>query len=226
MPANDPPNVPSHCHGMPNPESGFIPLHALIHGEQELASTPDDIAKLLGRATVLFDANGYTDEIVAGAVGDNGSKVAWLQCRCKQLRSHVDINFWLYARVDGEAHIEWVPKTYNPFFGINPVIFEWNEGRLRFCYTEKHRTYCALFDAAGRLELTVEADGEFVSEAEAERRRKARIGRRRQMPLVAANRLEGEEGTWWTPLRITLVALAVLVAAVVYGVICGLQGPP
>ena len=170
--ANEAITAATHVRGVPNPRRvGFLAGHVLRHGVYDFEASASGVAERLGRPVTFVDANGFHDEIVAGAVDPERGRVAWLQCRSKEeTRGHVDVSFLLHATVEGRPLVEWSPKTYNPYFGINPLAFEWSGDGLVFSYSEKHYVYRAEFDAAGRLTLGRLVNGEFLPPEEAERR--------------------------------------------------------
>jgi hypothetical protein len=173
--------APTHIHGLPNPHRlGFVPGHLLRHGRYDFTATAAAVAARLGRPVTLVDELGFHDEIVAGALDAGGDRVAWLRCRSKKRGQWVDIGFTLHATAGGKAFVEWTPRTYNPYFGINPLAFDWFGDDLVFIYSEKHHVYRAEFDAAGRLTLGRWCGGQFLPPEEAERRRRQAFRARRE----------------------------------------------
>ena len=176
-------SAPTHVHGLPNPDRvGFVPGHLLEHGRYDFEASAAAVAGRLGRPVTFVDAHGFHDEIVAGAVDADRDRVAWLQCRSKDVGGGtVDVSFVLHATAGGKPLVEWTPKTYNPYFGINPLAFDWFGDDLVFIYSEKHYVYRAEFDAGGRLTLGRWCDGRFRPPEEAERRWSERAKARRDL---------------------------------------------
>jgi len=165
---------PTHRHGVPNPDVlGFVSVRMAVAHRGDFAEANEAVARRLGRDVAFVDANGYDDEIVAAAVREDG-RFAWLACRSKQVdRGDVDIEFRLHARDGDRTLIDWVPKTYNPFFGVKPSVLAWSGDELEFVYTEKHHTYRAVFGADGgtpRLERETDDAGDR-RRGDAERRK-------------------------------------------------------
>jgi hypothetical protein len=168
---------PTHVRGIPNADRlKFLPGHILEYGTYDWSASAEAVAARLGRPVARVDEGGFDDEIVAGAIDEAGGRVAWLQCRSKQSDGgFVDVSFRLHATVYGKPFVAWEPKSYNPFFGINPLALGWEGESLGFIYSEKHHVYRAVFDAAGRLTLGLLSQGRFVPPDEAERESRQRI---------------------------------------------------
>jgi hypothetical protein len=212
------PQPPTHVGGRPNPERlGFVSGNVLLHSA-EIIDTPEPtlaIARRLGRAVSLVDADGYDDEIVAAAVDGAGNRFAWLQCRSKEIGHYVDVSFRLHVEIEGRRVIDWEPVTYNPYFGVLPLRFEWLADLLVFRYREKHNVYEARIDRDGKVDLFQSVDGQFIpaaEAAEAERRRweeRQWAGARRTSP----NRLLPT----WIEVVLAIVAGLALALILVYG---------
>jgi len=97
-------SAPTHVHGLPNPDRvGFVPGHLLEHGRYDFEASAAAVAGRLGRPVTFVDAHGFHDEIVAGAVDADRDRVAWLQCRSKDVGGGtVDVSFVLHATAGGK----------------------------------------------------------------------------------------------------------------------------
>ena len=176
------------------------------------------VAERLGRSATFVDESGYHDEIVAAAVDATGERFAWLQCRSKDLGEYVDVSFRLNARDGERTLIDWEPKSYNPFFGVNPRVLEWTEqGGLVFVYSEKHHVYRATFDREGSTALEREvANDLFIPEAQAQREDEQRYALHQQRQLAHERRRQR-----WAYFLVALLALAYLVGFILFDQLSG-----
>jgi hypothetical protein len=133
--------------GVPNPRKlGFIPCWTMTCRLVDQSARIEAVSRALGRPAKLVDPEGYEQEIVAGAIDPvDGRRLAWVECRCKDLGRYVDIGFRLRASVDGRVVIDREVETYNPYFGCHVNFMEWFPEHVVLIYREKHLTLlCAV----------------------------------------------------------------------------------
>ncbi|MDQ3439962.1 MAG: hypothetical protein M3478_06380, partial [Planctomycetota bacterium] len=147
-----------------------------------------------------------------------GERFAWLQCRSKDLDGYVDVSFRLHARDGNRTLIDWEPKSYNAFFGVNPLVLQWTEqGGLIFIYSEKHHVYRATFDRDGIIKLEREvANDLFIPEADALREDQQRYFAHQQRQLSNERRRQR-----WGYIVVVLLALAYLVGFILFDQLSG-----
>lgn len=139
--------------GIPDPdELGSIPLRHVGAGAGPETRDVADIAGHLGRAVTFIDEDGFENDIIAGAIADEGRKMAWVDSRCKDNGGAVDITFTLRARVGDRPVIDWEVDTYNPYFGCDVQHIGWWDETVVVIYSEKHHTVLAAL-TEGQLPL-------------------------------------------------------------------------
>jgi hypothetical protein len=130
--------------GVPNPErlQRFFPgLGLYFLPRQVTAEGIAAVADALGRPVRSEDEQGYEHAIVAGAVHPTRGWPAWIECRCRELESYVDVEFRLHARSAGRPAVSWPLESYNPYFGCRVGYLAWHGEQVVGIYREKHRTY-------------------------------------------------------------------------------------
>ena len=152
---------PSYPEGVPNPDKfGFIPLGVASGRPMEHGAEPvGAVCERLSRPDRFVDGDGYERGITAGAIHPERDRIAWVEYRCKQRRDgFLDIEFRLKAQVDGRPAIDWIVKTYNPYFGCRVGYMAWHGDRVVVIYREKHQTYACSLCPSGARELVPTAD--------------------------------------------------------------------
>lgn len=127
--------------GIPNLDSlGFIPLRFVGASGGEMDEDIEEMAQRLKRPAFFIDEDGYENEIIAAAMADEGTKLAWVDMRCKDNDGAVDVTFTVRASIHGYRVLNWEVASYNPYFGCDVQYLEWWDDEVIAIYSEKHRT--------------------------------------------------------------------------------------
>lgn len=147
---------PLYRDGVPNPERvGFISLNMAGLGPTGSSAAAIQVARVLNRPVEFVDEQGYERLITAGAMDAEGTRLAWVENKSKEITSqYVDVEFRLKVMVDDQIVVDWVVQTYNPYFGCHVGYMAWHDQQVILVYQEKHHTYaCAApVDGAVRCE--------------------------------------------------------------------------
>lgn len=76
------------------------------------------------------------------AINQEKGLYAWLEYHEKMTESNgVDCQYYLKMADKNSIFFEWIPETYNPFFGCDTFLLKWYDEKLLFIYREKHDFY-------------------------------------------------------------------------------------
>lgn len=127
----------------------------------------DEVCRLLKRPRMYVDEWGYEREIVGGATADQNRRLAWVECRSKEVSENgVDVDFHLRATIDGTLVIDWKVETYNPYFGCHVQLMRWYSEHLILVYHEKHLTIVASISLEQEVRLfPIDVKWEAVGES-------------------------------------------------------------
>jgi hypothetical protein len=145
----------SYPRGFPNPDKmGFFAVSQLTASGIDQSDAIALASRLLNRPAVFTDEKGYEHEIVGAAVEENGSRIAWVEGRSKQMKPDLmDVEFRLRAQVAGQEVLSWEIATYNPYFGCQVGYIGWWGDQVILVYREKHATLVACAPLKGNASL-------------------------------------------------------------------------
>lgn len=159
---------PLYRDGVPNPERvGFISLNMVGLGPTESSAAAIQVARVLNRPVEFVDEQGYERLITAGAMDAEGTRLAWVENKSKEITSqYVDVEFRLKVMVDDQIVVDWVVQTYNPYFGCHVGYMAWHDQHLVLIYREKHDTYACTFTLNGAMRRECISDYWLVAEGQ------------------------------------------------------------
>ena len=140
--------------GAPNPDKLNCGIDLFLgdyYSDQSDSITA--ICKLLDRPVSYTTSDGFENEVVGGAATEDQRRLAWVECRSKDVGQYWDVEFRLKATVDGEPTIDWAVETYNPYFGCHVGYLAWWGEQVVMVYREKHDTIVCSVSLDGDVRL-------------------------------------------------------------------------
>lgn len=117
----------------------------LVAGEDVDLGQIDRAAELLGREVRFVDEEGYEREIIGAAVDEESGRVAFVECRARDVGSYIDIDISVHLGDRDDEQLLAPIESYNPYFGCDVRLLRWFGTVAVLIYREKHGTYVCAF---------------------------------------------------------------------------------